>query len=416
MREERTEVLVVGAGPVGLLSALLAKRAGLEVQVVDRETRTAARSYACALHPRTLALLETLGLTESLIPQGRKIGTYAFYDGKERKAEVKISELGGKFPYILIVPQNVLEGALEDALRAAGVAVQWQHRLDDFTERDERVYSMVERLGGTSVGYIVPHWETVVQQRARIEADFMLGCDGHNSLVRQRLPVDFTRLTGPEFFAAYEFEAEEEPENEVRVVIDANTTNVLWPLPGKKFRWTFQLIKSEISHEFPEKERRAVRLAHKVVDENIRNYVQKVASHRAPWFKTQVREITWCTDVVFEHRLVREFGHGRVWLAGDSAHQTGPVGAQSMNVGMREAADLVERIRPVIRDRESQEGLRKYDAERQEEWRGLLGISEGLKAGPKTSGWVKERLPRLLPCLPGSGEELKKLAAQLSLG
>lgn len=415
MREERTELLVVGAGPVGLVSALLARKAGLEVLVVDRENRTAARSYACALHPKTLKLLDSLGLADRLVQQGRKITSFAFHDGKEQRAEVKLAPLGGKFPFILIVPQNVLEEALEESLRAAGGAVHWQHRLDDLTERDERVYSLVEKLGGSSSGYIIPHWETVVQQRIQVTSEFLLGADGHNSLVRHRVPLEFTRLSGPEFFAAYEFEAEEEPENVVRVVLDAETTNVLWPLPGKKCRWTFQLVKSEVSHEFPEKERRAVRLAHKVVDENIRNYVQKVAARRAPWFSAKVREITWCTDVVFERRLVKEFGRGRVWLAGDAAHQTGPVGAQSMNVGMCEAADLVNHMLAVVREREPDDSLRTYQEDRQKEWRALLGMSGGLQPGPKTPAWVRERLPRLLACLPGSGTDLQALGTQLGL-
>lgn len=414
MREERTEVLVVGAGPVGLVSALFAKQAGVEVEVLDRESRTAARSYACALHPRTLTLLDSLEIAAPLIDRGRKVGTFSFYDGKEKRAEVKISELGCKFPFILIVPQNVLEELLEERLRVAGVNVQWLHRVDELKSEHDLVYSNVEKLGGTSTGYVIPHWETVVQQRLQVRSQFVIGADGHNSLVRQRLPVEFTKLSGPEFFAAY-FESESEPYDEVRVVLDDKTTNVLWPLPGKKCRWTFQLLHSEVGAEFPEKERRAARIAHKVLDETIRDYVQTMASHRAPWFSAKVKDVTWCTDVAFEHRLVKEFGRGRVWLAGDAAHQTGPVGAQSVNVGMCEAADLVSLLSKVLREEIPLEFLIGYNAERQNEWRSLLGISGGLQATASTPSWVRERLPRLLACIPGSGDDLKRLGAQLGL-
>ena len=65
---------------------------------------------------------------------------------------------------------------------------------------------MVEKLGGTSLGYIVPHWETVVEKRLSVRARFLVGADGHNSLVRRRLGLDYHRVAGPEFFAAYEFE------------------------------------------------------------------------------------------------------------------------------------------------------------------------------------------------------------------
>src|SRR5208283_1145070 len=114
MREEQTEVLVVGPGPVGLLTALLLAEAGLEVRIIDREERTTTRSYACALHPRVLRLLDQFGLAETLVPLGRKVQTVAFYDGAARRAEVKLSSKAGRFPFLLILPQSALEGALEE--------------------------------------------------------------------------------------------------------------------------------------------------------------------------------------------------------------------------------------------------------------------------------------------------------------
>src|ERR1035441_10449506 len=98
MREERTEVLVVGAGPVGLLTAILLAEAGIEVRIIDREDRTTSRSYACALHPRTLKLLEGLGLAAPVLEAGRRVEKIAFYDGATRQAEVKLSQLGGGVP------------------------------------------------------------------------------------------------------------------------------------------------------------------------------------------------------------------------------------------------------------------------------------------------------------------------------
>ena len=290
MREERTEVLVVGAGPVGLWTALLLAEAGVETIIIDREERTTARSYACALHPQTLARLQRLGLAQALLEQGRRVPTVAFYDHEARRAELRLSELGGDFPFLLILPQNALEHLLEERLRRAGVSVRWNHRFDSFTNEEELVAATVEKLGGTSTGYIVPHWETVVRDRWPVRAQFLLGANGHNSLVRQRLGIEYERIGGPEFFAAYEFVSEAPSEAEVRVVLDDATTNVLWPLPENRCRWTFQLLQSEIPAEFPDKERRAARLAQPPVDERIRQYVERVAQRRAPWFTAGVRE------------------------------------------------------------------------------------------------------------------------------
>ena len=415
MREERTEVLVVGAGPVGLLTAVLLAEAGIEVRIIDREERTAARSYACALHPKTLRLLDGMGLAAPILERGRRTEKIAFYDGASRQAELNLSRLGGQYPFMVILPQNAFEDVLEQRLRKAGATVNWNHRFHDYQSDGDMVVATVEELGATGTGYIVPHWETVVKRNFPIRAQFLIGADGHSSMVRRRLGIEHTRIAGPEFFAAYEFESGEKVEDEVRVVLDQTTTNVLWPLPGERYRWTFQVLRSDMGSEFPEKERRAMRFAEKAVDERIRQYVEKVAKQRAPWFSAGVKEITWCTEVVFEQRVVRQFGRDRCWLVGDAAHQTGPVGVQSMNVGLAEAAGLAAALRRVLREKAPLNLLETCDREWQAQWRRLLGLTGGLKPRNETSPWVRERRARLLSCLPASNEDLSPLADQLRL-
>ena len=152
------------------------------------------------------------------------------------------------------------------------------------------------------------------------------------------------------------------------------------------------------------------------MDEQIRQYVEKVAKQRAPWFSAGVKEITWCTEVVFEQRVAKQFGRDRCWLAGDAAHQTGPVGVQSMNVGMAEAATLAGSLRRILREKAPLSLLETCDREWQAEWRRLLGLTGGLKPRNETSPWVRERRARILSCLPASHEDLAPLAGQLGLG
>jgi NADPH-dependent dioxygenase len=415
MREERTEVLVVGAGPVGLLTAILLAEAGIEVRIIDREECTTVRSYACALHPRALKLLSQMGLAAPVLERGRRVQTVGFYDGASRRAEVKLSELGGEFPFMVTLPQNDFEGVLEERLRKAGVTVNWNHRFDDVQNAGETVVVNVEELGATATGYIVPHWEGVVKRSFPVRAQFLVGADGFDSLVRQRLEIENTCVAGPQFFAAYEFEPAEKVEDEMRVVMDQSTTNVLWPLPGNKYRWTFQLVKAEMPSDFPEKERRAVRFAQQTVDERIRQYVETVAKQRAPWFSGGVKQITWCTEVVFEQRVAQQFGRQRCWLAGDAAHQTGPVGVQSMNVGLAEAATLAGALRKILREKAALNLLETCNREWQDEWRRLLGLTGGLRPRSDTGPWVRERRARILSCLPASNGDLPRLASQMGL-
>ena len=415
MRQTHAEVLVVGAGPVGLWTALSLAEKGIEVSLIDRESRTTARSYACALHPSSLELLDQLGLAESAIERGRRLDTVAFYDGAARQGELHLSKLGGAFPFLLILPQSGLEGLLEQRLRAAGVQVHWNHRLEDLAPGEDDVAATIDELEGTSTGYIVPHWETVVKNRSDLRAEFLIGADGHNSMVRPRAGFDYQRLGETESFAAFEFESDGITSDELRVVLDDSTTNVLWPLADDRYRWTFQLLRAELSGDFPQKERRAVRIDQPTIDERIRQYVQTVARQRAPWFTSEIKRVHWCSEVSFERRLVAEFGRKRCWLAGDAAHQTGPVGVQSMNMGFREGASLAAILHKILREGASPGLLETYNRDLQKDWQVLLARSSGLKPRSGTNPWIAKRCDRILPCLPACGPDLEPLAAQLDL-
>jgi 2-polyprenyl-6-methoxyphenol hydroxylase-like FAD-dependent oxidoreductase len=415
MRQKQTEVLVVGAGPVGLWSALLLAESGVEVVLIDREARTTARSYACALHPATLRLLDRFGLAESVIERGRRVETIAFYDGPVRQGEIKMSLLGGEFPFVLILPQNALETLLEQRLRVGGVAVQWNHRFEGLTQDDETITATIEELEGTSTGYIVPHWETVVKDRSSLIAQFIIGTDGHNSMVRSRAGFEYQRVGDTESFAAFEFQAETAHSDELRVVLDDATTNVLWPLGEKRFRWTFQLTRPEVSVDFPQKERRAVHVDRPNIDEKIRQYVQKVAHQRAPWFNAEINRVDWCTEVTFERRLAAQFGRNRCWLAGDAAHQTGPVGVQSMNMGFHEADILASALRKILREASPPQVLEGYDQAARKVWHTLLAIDGGLKSRNPVNLWAAQRCNKILPCLPAYGRDLETLAGQFGL-
>jgi len=413
MREERIEVLVVGAGPAGLLTALTLAQAGVETIIIDREPRTTARSYACAIHPRTLELLGGVGIADDLISSGRKIETVAFYEKAARRAQVKVSDGSDKYPFLLVLPQSVLESTLETKLREAGVKVRWHQRFDDLQQQPDAVEVMVEELEGTTGGYAVPHWEELVKRRTPIYCRFLVGADGPNSLVRRRLGLDLKTTAPRQFFAAYEFEPEGRTEDELRIVLDPMTTNVLWPLPGSKLRWTFEMPEAGQDPEFPEKERRAVRFSQKIVDEEIRQYVETVAKHRAPWFASGIKEITWCTSVSFQPRIATAFGKENCWLAGDAAHQTGPAAAQSMNQGFIEATRLAEAIIHIQKGDGNEELLAAYAKASLESWHKMLGISGETEPANTATDWIKSNWNRILPSLPGTAEQLPGLAGRI---
>ncbi len=416
VRETNAEVLVVGAGPVGMTTALLLAERGVRAALIDGAGGTAAQSYACALHPHSLELLDRFGLSAEILEWGRRIDTVAFYEGPSRRAEIRFSELATKFPFIVVLPQNALEWLLERTLnRLAGIKVNWHHRLADLRSRSTGVVATVDELGGTSLGYIVPHWEVTVQNTTQVSAAYLVGADGHGSLVRRCLGIEFEQAGEPELFAVFEFESGAELGSEVRVVLDESTTNVLWPLPGGRCRWSFQVACQEPGEEFPAKDRRSVWVDDPVVDQQTKQHLQKLIQERAPWFTGNLKDLDWVSRVQFERRLAQRFGDGRCWLVGDAAHQTGPVGMQSFNVGLREADELAEAMHNTLRNGAAGRVFEVCEREWREEWQQLLGLKGALKVPGDADDWVKRRAAKILPCLPASGGDLVRCARQLQI-
>jgi len=415
-RDDRTEVLVVGAGPVGMFTALQLAGSGVAVQLIDQESRTAGRSYACALHPRTLQLLDEAGLAREAIQRGQRIDTVAFYEGAHRRAEVKLSSLPAEFPFVLVLEQSTLEDLLEKKLQErGGVKVHWNHRLADLVMRDGAAVAGIEVMALTGKGYIVPDFELEVKKAVSARADFVVGADGQNSAVRQRLGIACEETGEPELFTVYELETEAELPPEMRIVLHGQTVSVLWPLGKKKCRWSFQWSQADAPADFPQKDRNRFTVAESPGEEDSRHQLQQLLGARAPWFQAGIRNVGWGADIQFAHRLARQFGRERAWLAGDAAHQTGPVGMQSMNLGMREGADLAARLRRILREKGSPDLLEGYSREHRTEWEQLLGLKGGPKAGAAAGAWVRERCGKALSCLPASAGDLSLLLRQLGL-
>ena len=292
--------------------------------------------------------------------------------------------------------------------------MRWSHRLASLEPRGDTVTASVERLEKESGGYAVAHTEWLVGETLSFRAGFVIGADGHRSLVRRALGTAFDETGPSQAFAIFECTAPGAGD-EMRLVIDPGSVNALWPLPDGRARWSLELKAPEVSAADRFKSRLTTMMGEHFFPHLDEARTRELLRERAPWFEKGAMDIGWSIEVRFERRLAESFGRGRVWLAGDAAHLTGPAGMQSMNAGLAEAHDLAGRIKRVRDGHAGLDLLDAYGRERLAEWAFLLGRRGGLRPGASAPEFVAQNAARLLPCLPATGDGLAPLAAQLGL-
>ncbi len=425
--ELRPEVLVVGAGPVGLFTALCLAKKNVSVRIIDTGVWACTHSYALALHPQTLELLEEFGLRDRVLADAYPVHTVAFFDRAGRRAQTKA---GDGTNCLAVIRQDHLENLLETELGKLGIHVDWRHEAATVRPGDERATVTVHKFEKESRGYIVAHTEWVVSKTFEVEPRFVIGADGYNSRVRRTLNAEFPEIGPAQYYAVFEFKSDADLRNEVRVALGPDSTNVLWPLPGGQCRWGFELpnfadptaegresLREAGFGDFPsERSKDRVLMSRGdsglIVDET---HFRVLLADRAPWFTGSIDKISWRIVTRFEHRMAKRYGAGQLWLAGDAAHLTGPAGIQSMNVGLFEGHDLAANISSIVRGNAEPSILGFYNDHWTSVWSRLHGIGEKFHATPTADPWVAGHVDQIAACLPAHGPALTAMAESLGL-
>lgn len=393
--KQRSEVLVVGAGPTGLYTAQRLAQQGVKVELVDKHSRSGAHSYALALHPRSLRLLEPSGITAELVKQGHRVERVAFWvDGAER-AVLDFTKLKGEHGYVLVLPQSSLEGVLAERLAAEGVRVRWNHRLESIRAEGQDLTAEVVQLDQVASGYPIARLEWTVMKSIKAQTQFVVGADGYHSHLRERLGIRYEQHGPLETFSVFEFESNQSSGNEMRIVFDEELGSVFWPMKGNRCRWSFQIT-------------------HPHQHEPTRSRLNDFIRARAPWFPPVTGEIHWSSMVQFDRRMATSMGRDRIWLAGDAAHLASPVGVQSMNTGLVDAHEISAALVKILREDGSPDLLAGYNDSRLEELDTLFG-NLTVKASADAEDWVKTLARQIATTVPATAGDLEQLLAQIGL-
>ena len=399
------DVLVVGAGPVGMFTALTLARAGVDVEIIDQAARRAGHSYAVGLHPASVLLLDQLGLLEPLLPHGQRIDGVVLH-GVDGRRRAPLDGLAGGRSFGLAVPQERLEEVLEGELRRRGLGVEWNHRLADVAVGvgDERPVATVERLGRDSVGYAYAASATVVDRSRALRPRFVLGTDGHRSTVAARLGISAEPVAEPQTFVAFEVMRGGDSGHDLHLLVDRQGVDAIWPLPEGRLRCTFELG----NEEEVTAERYKDRHPWWVTPPGAAALLARLLEARAPWL-APVGQIGWTALARFERRLAESWGCGRVWLLGDAAHLASPLASHSLNRGLREGDSLAGVIASILSGGAGDEALEAWASRSRAEWEWLLEkhVSESL--------WPMPEDGRLLPALPATGDALRELLGRIGV-
>jgi 2-polyprenyl-6-methoxyphenol hydroxylase-like FAD-dependent oxidoreductase len=334
---------------------------------------------------------------------------------------------------LAVLRQDVLESMLERALNELGVRVEWRQEVAKLESGGESVRATISRYEKQSRGYIVAHTEWMVAGWSELDVEYVVGADGYNSRVRRALHYDFPEVGPAEYYAVFEFGTDADLRHEMTVALGDGTCDVLWPLPGGDARWSFRLpehhdagaeeVKDVLDRSgfghFPT-ERTKDRMLNAEGEREAaltEASLRRLIAERAPWFDaSQIGDLRWRTVVRFERRMATGFGRGRLWLAGDAAHLTGPVGIQSMNAGLAEGHGLALALAAVLRDGASPALLDGCAQRAAQVWRQLHGQEGGLRAESDCDPVIAAHAGEMLSALPATGAALEPLARRIGLG
>jgi 2-polyprenyl-6-methoxyphenol hydroxylase-like FAD-dependent oxidoreductase len=326
MSDDRTDVLVVGAGPTGLLLAVELVRRQVPCVLIDLLDAPQGWDRATVVHERSLQIFEALGIADPLIEAGVKTRGARFHSGGEVLAELSLDLTGSRYGFQLGVSEEATEAVLTEYLEALGGSVTRSTRLTGLRPEARGVTATVEHDG----------------QRREIVADWVVGCDGYHSAVREAAGIAFPGADIEVPWAVFDATLEgwnSDYEN-VFAFLDQPPL-IITPLPER--RWRAYLRPASADSDL-------------VVEASdvLRRYVPEI----------QLTDIASPTRFHCHSRVATSYRSGRVLLAGDAAHACTPAEGHGMNTGLQDAFNLGWKLALVCRGEAGEGLLDTYEAER----------------------------------------------------
>ena len=329
------EVLIVGAGPTGLVLALWLARLGVRARIIDKLAEPGTNSRALAVQARTLEFYQQIGLAQAVVARGHRVPALNLWVKSARAARVPLENIGQgltRFAFLMIFPQDEHERLLIERLRELGLEVERRTELTGFEDNGREVRATLRHPDGS-------------EEMCSIA--YLAGCDGAHSRVREVLNAEFPGGTYDHLFYVADVEAGGPPMNgELHVDLDVADFLAVFPLKNENRARLIGTVRDDAAkdHARLEFEDVQVRALHNL--------------------KVEVKRVNWFSTYRVHHRVALSFRKGRAFLLGDAAHVHSPVGGQGMNTGIGDAVNLAWKLASALKDPSSEALLDSYEPER----------------------------------------------------
>src|SRR5580693_3362345 len=371
----RSDVLIAGAGPTGLVLALWLTKLGVHVRIIDENEQPGTTSRALAVQARTLELYRQLDLDRRVIERGHKVPAINLWARGKPKAHLDFTDIGGDLTphsFLMIFPQDEHEKLLIERLGELGVSVERQTELTGFSETGDHIAAELRGPDGS---------------KQQCEALYIAGCDGAHSTVRQAMESGFPGGTYQQTFYVADVDGSGPAINgELHVDLDEADFLAIFPLALQK---RVRLIG-------------VVREAHR--DDDAPLQFADVSDRAIDHLKVKIEKVNWFSSYRVHHRVADHFRKGRAFLLGDAAHIHSPVGGQGMNTGIGDAVNLAWKLAAVLHGRANASLLDSYEPERIAFARRLVATTDRAFTGVTSSRPIARRVrlnvvPLLIPLL-----------------
>src|SRR3984893_7103793 len=331
----QTDVLIVGAGPTGLVLALWLTKLGVKVRIVDKTAGPGTTSRALAVQARTLARYRQLDLTATVIARGHQVPAVNLWVKGEQAARLAFENVGAgltPYPFLHIFPQDQHERLLIERLESLGVAIERRTELIGFSEHETGVIARLRDADGGA---------------QHCEASYIAGCDGARSIVREIMGSGFPGGTYRQIFYVADVDADGPAINgELHVDLDEADFLGVFPLAGTGRARLIGTVRDARAD-------RSDSLKFEDISDRAINHL-----------RVKVGNVNWFSTYHVHHRVTQHFRKGRAFLVGDAAHIHSPAGGQGMNTGIGDAINLAWKLAAVLAGRAPETLLDSHEAER----------------------------------------------------